>query len=66
MPVELGTPKKWPVDWGGIVGEFGSKSSDSASLRLVAVTMIVGGVKLRSRDVGFSSCFSSLEDRTTS
>lgn len=38
--------------------------SDSTSLKF-AVTIIVGGVKVRSSDVGFSSCFSSLERRTT-
>lgn len=47
-----------------MAGDIVESRSDSASLRF-AVTMIMGGVKVRSSDVGFSSCFSSLEERTT-
>lgn len=65
MPLEPGTPSKLlPQDCFGMAGDMDSRS-DSASLRLFAVTMMVGGVKVRSREVGFSSCFSSLEERTT-
>lgn len=64
MPLEPGTPSRLlPQDCFGMAGDKDSRS-DSAS-RLFAVTKMVGGVKVRSREVGFSSCLSSLEERTT-
>ena len=64
MPLDPGTLNKLlPALCFGMAGDMDSRS-DSASLRSFAVTMIVGGVKVRSRDEGFSICFSSLEERT--
>lgn len=67
MPLLPGTPSRlFPPDCLGMIGDIVDSRSDSASLMLFAVTMIVGGLKVRSREVGFSSCFSSLGgERTT-
>lgn len=50
---------------GGLSEAGGDIKSDSASLAF-AVTMMMGGVKVRSNEVGFSSCFSNLEDNFAS
>lgn len=57
MPLDPGTPSRLFPDGFGSPGDIIVSMSDSSVSFIFAVTKMVGGVKFRSSDVGFSSCF---------
>lgn len=65
MPLDPGTPSRLFPDGFGSPGDIIVSMSDSSVSFIFAVTKMVGGVKFRSSDVGFSSCFSNLPRKRT-